>query len=54
MKYRVTFQDRMTYRVVNAADESEASVKAQKLVKDLIVIRCEPVVEPGDETIKKD
>jgi hypothetical protein len=46
MKYRVTFQDRITYRVVNAEDESEASIKAQKLVKDLIVIHCEPVNEP--------
>lgn len=49
MKYLVTFQDRITTKVVNAADESEASVKAQKLVKDLIVICCEPVVEPDKE-----
>lgn len=49
MKYRVTFQDRMTYRVVKADSESEACVKAQKLVKDLIVIRCEPVDEPDKD-----
>jgi hypothetical protein len=43
MKYLVTFQDRMTKIVVVAENESEASVKAQKKNKKLLVIRCEPV-----------
>lgn len=48
MKYLVTFQDRLTTKVVEAKSESEASVKAQKLVKNLLVIRAKPIEEKSE------
>jgi hypothetical protein len=48
MKYLVTFQDRITTKVIEAKSESEASVKAQKLVKNLLVISAKQIEEKSE------
>jgi len=45
MKYVVLFQDRITKIIVDAKNESEASAKAQKQNKKMLVIACEPMEE---------
>lgn len=49
MKYLVTFQDRLTTKIVDAENESEAVVKAQKKVKDLLVIKCDLIEAENDK-----
>lgn len=45
MKFKVIFQDWITFRVVEAKNENEAAAKAQKLVKDLLVVSCKKLEE---------